>query len=643
MMNDNTKDRPKSRSTLLIVLTVIVVGAVLTAGVAARMSRSNEAVSEMPTFTVRQGPLTISVIQSGTIHALEQEIIKSEVEGQTTIIFLIPEGTIVKKGDLLVQLDASKLEDNLVDQQIRVQNAEAAFIRARENLAVVKNQAKSDISKAELDLQFAREDVPQYVEGEYPKEEKELQSRIKLAEEELERATEKLEWSQRLFEEKYISQTELEADRLTLHRAKLDLELSKTSLSLLKDYTSKRRLAQLNSDVEQAEMALERVKLRTGADIVQAEAELRANEAEFHQEQSKQAKIEEQITKTKIVASREGLVVYATSAQAGRHGRSVEPLDEGQSVRERQELIYLPTANAMMAEIQLHESNLDKVKIGMPVVVTVDAVPGKTFAGHVAKIAPLPDARSMWMNPDLKVYPTRINLEGDNRGLHTGMSCQAEIVIDQYTEATYVPIQAVLQIGHQPTVYLRKGNGMEPQPVEIGLDNNRMIRVVSGLEPGQEVVLTPPLEDAATPDEEKLAVDEDMQERIRAAKAQQRSREKKAPVGQPGDSAQHRGTDGAHEAEAGHGESEQGRRPPDGEQGRRWGGNMTDEQREQMRKRFENMTPEQREEMRKRFQNMSPEEREKMRQRRGQGWRGGGDEGGGGRRGGGEAGGGRQP
>ncbi len=39
-----------------------------------------------------------------------------------------------------------------------------------------QNQAKSDISKAELDLQFAQEDVPQYVEGEYPKQEKELKS-----------------------------------------------------------------------------------------------------------------------------------------------------------------------------------------------------------------------------------------------------------------------------------------------------------------------------------------------------------------------------------------------------------------------------------------------------------------------------------
>ena len=56
-MNNETNDRPKKRPILVIVLAVIAVGVVLTAGVAARMSRSTALVSEMPTFTVRQGRL----------------------------------------------------------------------------------------------------------------------------------------------------------------------------------------------------------------------------------------------------------------------------------------------------------------------------------------------------------------------------------------------------------------------------------------------------------------------------------------------------------------------------------------------------------------------------------------------------------
>ena len=62
----------------------------------------------------------------------------------------------------------------------------------------------------------------------------------------------------------------------------------------------------------------------------------------------------------------------------------------------------------MMAEIKIHESNLKKLKTGMPVQITVDALPGTSFKGSVATIAPLPDAQSLWLNPDpSEVYDSR--------------------------------------------------------------------------------------------------------------------------------------------------------------------------------------------------------------------------------------------
>ena len=98
----------------------------------------------------------------------------------------------VKKGDLLIELDSSDLLDRQIDQEIRVQNAEASFIRARENLAVAENQAKSDIDKAELTFEFAKQDLTKYNEGEYPNQLKESESRITLAQEKVQRAEEKL-------------------------------------------------------------------------------------------------------------------------------------------------------------------------------------------------------------------------------------------------------------------------------------------------------------------------------------------------------------------------------------------------------------------------------------------------------------------
>jgi HlyD family secretion protein len=443
------------------------------------------------TFRVKKGPLTISVVESGTIKAREQEIIKSKVEGATAILWLIEEGVTVKKGELLIELDASKLQDQLVDQQIKVQNSEAAYIRARENLDVVKNQAQSDLDKAELTLRFAKQDLVKYVEGDYPKELNESESKITVAKEELNRAQEKLKWSQKLFDEKYLSETELQADALAAKRAELDLQMAEDNLKLLKEFTYTRTLAELESEVKQSEMALERAKRKATADVIQAEAQLRAKDSEYRREQSKLEKLKDQIAKAKIYAPSSGLVIYATTAKASWRGNA-EPLAAGQQVKERQELIYLPKTASVLAEIKVHESGLDKVEVGLPTTITVDALPGRIFSGEVVSISPLPDAASMWFNPTLKVYTTIIHIDGITTGLRTGMSCRAEILVKKFDDVVFVPLQAIRRVAGETIVYVRKKNQVEVRPVQIGLNNNRMTRIISGLEPGEEVLLTPP-------------------------------------------------------------------------------------------------------------------------------------------------------
>ena len=74
---------------------VIVATAAVGAVALTRMGGSGATQGAQPTYTVRQGPLTISVVESGTIKSLEQVSLKVEVEGQTTLIYLVPEGTRV--------------------------------------------------------------------------------------------------------------------------------------------------------------------------------------------------------------------------------------------------------------------------------------------------------------------------------------------------------------------------------------------------------------------------------------------------------------------------------------------------------------------------------------------------------------------
>ena len=507
---------------LLIVIIASVAAVILLSAAGSFLKSKNNTTPQKATFPVKRGPLRISFIESGTIKANEQIIIKNEVEGRRSIITLIPEGTRVKKGDLLVELDASSLQDDKIDQEIKVQNAEASFIGAKENFAVIENQAKSDVDLAQLTLDFAKQDLQKYLDGEYPYELDQAEAEITLAEEELARAEQTSKWSKQLYKEKYISQTELQADELAEKKKTLDVELAKKSKQLLTEYTFKRQLAQLKSDVSQAEMALERTQRKARADVIQAKAELKAKQAEYNRQKDKLAKIEDQISKTKIYAPHQGLAIYATSAKGGWRGNE-EPLDEGQEVRERQELIYLPKGNDYKAEINIHETNLKKTSLALPAIIKVDALTGKTFYGNIQKIAPLPDPTSMWMNPDLKVYNSEILLENPGDSLRTGMSCQAEIIVQNLEDALYVPMQAVVKIGSQPSVFVYEKGQFSPKPVTLGLDNNNMVHIKQGLTEGQLVMLNPPLSSASiteqgqsapNSDQNNLSIDNQLKQKI---------------------------------------------------------------------------------------------------------------------------------
>ena len=548
------------QSKILIPSVVVLLAAAAAVALFNRAASDSQTTGEMPTFVVRQGPLRISVIESGTIKAREQIILMSEVEGKTTILTLVEEGTLVKKGDLLIELDASLLLDQKIDQEIQVENDDAAFIGARENLAVVVNQAQSDIDQAELTLDFARLDMKKYLEGEYENQRNEAEALINLAEEELKTAQKKLDWSETLYKEKYLSQTELEIDQLAVKKKKLDLELARNNLKLLEEFTHPRTVIELESNVKQAGMALERAKRKAKADVIQAKADLRAKESELGRQKDKLRKNQEQIKKAKIYAPADGLVIYATSARTRGWRSSQEPLDVGQEVGERQELIYLPTATAVKADVKIHEASLENVAIGLPAIVTVDAVPGRVFTGRVEKIAPLPDPVSVWLNPDLKVYNTDVYLDGDGSELRTGMSCRAEVIVKEYEDVIHIPVQAVLRVGGEPTVYVFDGKAFEPRKIKIGLDNNRMVHVESGLRPGEIVLLTPPLKSAEVePFVGRTAAPE--------TPADRKPDRQKRPRGK---------------------ERSGGQRKP--------GRDMSPEQRRQMREKVQNMSPEQREE-----------------------------------------------
>ena len=440
---------------------------------------------------VQRGPLTIDLAEDGEIKPSEQLILKSEVEGRHSIIYIIPEGSVVHKGDLLVELDVATVVDERINQEIAVTNAASALEMKREDLEIARNQAASDIELAEQDLAFAQEDLVKYEEGEYPNKLDETKGSVTLAEQELEQAKEKYEWSKKLHAEDFLSESELKSDELSWRHREIALATAKGNLSLLETYTHKRELAKLKSDVRQKTAALDRVRRKAASSILQEESAMRAKESEFNRQKQKLDKLATQISKAKIYAPMDGQVIYSTSNQ--RPWENNEPLKEGVEVWERRDLIILPTADTFIASTVIRESALKSLSVGMPVRVTCDAIPGSVFNGTLSKIAPMPDNGRRWMNPDIKEYPAEVRIDDGVGELKNGMGCRVRILLAEYEDAISVPVQCVVRVGGESCVWVRTPQGPERRVVEAGLDNNRFVRILSGLSVGEEVLLVPPL------------------------------------------------------------------------------------------------------------------------------------------------------
>src|SRR6266702_2132697 len=98
-----------------------LIGLALIGLMIARFTHSKPPPQTLSFYEAKSGDFLVSVVEGGTLEAVNEISIRSEVEGIARIIFIVPEGTYVKMDDLLVELDSSSSEDAVNLQQINVE------------------------------------------------------------------------------------------------------------------------------------------------------------------------------------------------------------------------------------------------------------------------------------------------------------------------------------------------------------------------------------------------------------------------------------------------------------------------------------------------------------------------------------------
>jgi HlyD family secretion protein len=514
-----------ARRFLLILISVAVVVAIGFFGfLRQKVGGSDDSNPGTVLFTVERGDLIISVTESGDIKAVKSVDIKSKVEGRNTIVNIVPEGTMitaedVNDGKVLVELDSSRLKEQVAQKEIDFTTAEASFADANESFLIQVKQNESDVTAAELKVKFALMDFQKYLGesiaqeviekmdsnpdsnpdmtslindpnslgGEASKKVDTLQDAILLARGNLEKASDFLEGTQKLYDANYASELDLKGAKLDVDRYTVQERAALKDLKLYQLYDFPKEAQQFLSDYNEAKLELERTQARARAQLAQARAKLVSAKATYELQKERLEKLHDQIEACVIKAPAVGQVVYWSSTQQWVRTR----IEQGAEISEGYKIITIPDASKMKVEIKVHETWIDKIEPNQPAKITIAAFPDKAFTGKVLKKAPLADQQN-FLNPDLKVYVTDVSIGGTHDFLKTGMTGKVEVLIDELHDVLYVPIQSVVTVDEKEMCYVMAGSRAEKREVKTGLFNDNFVEIKSGLNEGEKVLLNPP-------------------------------------------------------------------------------------------------------------------------------------------------------
>jgi len=302
-----------------------------------------------------------------------------------------------------------------------------------------------------------------------------------------------------------------------VEHAKADLEQKKLDWSRAQGLYKEGILARQDYDAKKAAYDTDVASLAQAvAGLNQAKAQTDSAHGHLHTQQATLRYNQDLLNRTIAVAPFDGIVTN-------------QPIREGETVVEGIQnavgstLMTLADMSVVTAEVKVDETDIVNIKIGQPAEVTVDALPGKIFKGHVTLVGDQALLRSSGVATlqsttgaeEAKDFKVVVTLDDPSPDLRPGLSTTAKITTARKASVLSLPIQALTM--HDPALdNLKKGSsGAQTAtksspvqgvfvvdnkngklrasfvPVQTGITGATDIEVVSGLKEGQEIVTGP--------------------------------------------------------------------------------------------------------------------------------------------------------
>jgi HlyD family secretion protein len=323
------------------------------------------------------------------------------------------------------------------------------------------------------------------------------------------------------------SEAAVEAARAGLDQARVNVETARANLALARDTARRQRelWAQGLTTKEQLDRAESELKVRE-TELRAREAEVASREQMIRQELAQLSTNQYNLDQVTLSAPFDGIVTR-------RNIEEGENVVVGTMNNPGTQLLTIADMSVIEAEVEVDETEIPSVQLGQTATVTIDALPDRTFTGKVTEIGNSPiqvAGQAGQAGQQATNFKVTVTVDGQIPEARPGFTCSAEITTATRQNVLSVPIQAMAvrelvydaqgNIVRQPRQETRRRPRVEPTaaaaelepgqtrketegvfvirsgraefvPVKVGIAGDRYFEVLSGLEPGDEVITGP--------------------------------------------------------------------------------------------------------------------------------------------------------
>ena len=442
------------------------------------------------TTPVVRGTFEQVVRQTGTLKPVNEQRILVKVGG--TILEMAPQGKVVAKGEVVLQLDPRAHADARDTQEAGIKQLDAEFRKAQQEASKLMNQAKEDVAGYDLRVELETQRLEEIKRGPTPTDKVNAQVSVESNRILLKAREDEFGVLEGLTKDGYASREELRQKEMDVKEQRLSASGADVKDRKL-DVIDPVRLAQQEFKVHEAMKLRDAAKERVALLERNKQRDQEHHDRQMAREKDRLEDLTENVAKTSHAAPGPGVVVHR------RHRWFT--YSPGRDVWEGQEVLALPDFTQMKVALTVDEAQIAKVSAGQEAAVTPAGWNGAPFKGKVSKVADKgrdefemfsDETTSLCGTANRQVFDVEVDIEEDHPILRPGLRADVQIVIRTLDGVLLAPRTALLRDKDGSNIVQVDGpNGIERRPVKIVAESD-FTAVVEGVKAGESIWVVEP-------------------------------------------------------------------------------------------------------------------------------------------------------